>query len=93
MLASAAGCSDANPFTAGWFSLLAGGAPHSLTSHLISGMPGGPEPGSATDERSPARAPDVPAAGGGYGLPAGWFAGIVGARVEMAAARAVESRL
>lgn len=81
VLASAARRADFNPFIAGWFSLVAGGAAYSVTSYLVSGMPGGLLPGSASDERTLAMALDVLAAGGGYGLLAGWFVGIVGAFV------------
>ncbi|WTW94187.1 hypothetical protein OG216_12645 [Streptomycetaceae bacterium NBC_01309] len=81
VLASAARRSDFNPFIAGWFSLVAGGAAYSVTSYLVSGMPGGLTPGSVSDERTLAMALDVLAVGGGYGLLAGWFVGIVGAFV------------
>ncbi|MCF2531683.1 hypothetical protein [Yinghuangia soli] len=69
--------SAASPFVIGWFSLVAGGAVCVLTSYLITGGFGVTGHFGDDDERTLSAALNALAAGGGYGLLAGWFVGLV----------------
>ncbi|NUU25349.1 MAG: hypothetical protein HOV68_28170 [Streptomycetaceae bacterium] len=81
VLGSAVRRAGFNPFISGWFALVVGGAAYGLTGYLIAGgVTGSPTTSmlpSDDTERTLAATLDALAAGGGYGLLAGWFVGIV----------------